>query len=63
MRDSFRFQQNLVGDLVLLDADEEKLKGEVMDLQHGIAFMRPVKITGCVKGMENSSQSFTLWNF
>jgi L-lactate dehydrogenase len=35
----------LVTELVLVDTDQKKAKGEVMDLQHGLFFVPPVKIT------------------
>ncbi len=34
----------LVGEVVLLDLDQRKVKGEVMDLEHGLAFIPPVEI-------------------
>lgn len=34
----------LVSEIVLIDIDKEKTEGEVMDLNHGISFVRPVKI-------------------
>lgn len=34
----------LVSELVLIDLNEEKVEGEVMDLNHGMSFVRPVKI-------------------
>jgi L-lactate dehydrogenase len=42
--------QNLVGELVMMDAVAEKVKGEVMDLQHGITFLKPAKVTGSTTG-------------
>uniref|UniRef100_A0A7E4ZRP5 L-lactate dehydrogenase n=1 Tax=Panagrellus redivivus TaxID=6233 RepID=A0A7E4ZRP5_PANRE len=37
-------QQGLIGELALVDCVEDKLKGELMDLQHGLAFTRPATI-------------------
>ncbi|HEY8462728.1 MAG TPA: hypothetical protein VIM29_01650 [Bacillota bacterium] len=34
----------LVSEIVILDVNEERLEGEVMDLNHGISFVRPVKV-------------------
>lgn len=34
----------LVSELVLIDVNKEKVEGEVMDLNHGMPFVRPVKI-------------------
>jgi len=34
----------LVSELVLIDVNKEKCEGEVMDLNHGMPFVRPVKI-------------------
>jgi len=34
----------LAGEIVLIDLDEKKVKGEVMDLEHGLAFVQPVTI-------------------
>uniref|UniRef100_A0A0N5ASE6 L-lactate dehydrogenase n=1 Tax=Syphacia muris TaxID=451379 RepID=A0A0N5ASE6_9BILA len=33
-------QQNIAGEICLIDVDENKLKGEMMDLQDGLAFTR-----------------------
>jgi len=33
---------------VIVDTVADKLKGEIMDLQHGIPFLKPVKVTGSV---------------
>lgn len=30
---------------MLMDVNEDKLKGEMMDLQHGLTFCRPIKIS------------------
>jgi L-lactate dehydrogenase len=35
----------LFSELVLIDLNSEKAKGEVMDLSHGMPFVRPVRIT------------------
>ncbi|MBI4530428.1 MAG: L-lactate dehydrogenase [Candidatus Latescibacteria bacterium] len=35
----------LMTELVLVDVDQQKAKGEVMDMQHGLFFVPPVKIT------------------
>ncbi|XP_006825900.1 L-lactate dehydrogenase B chain-like [Saccoglossus kowalevskii] len=37
-------QKGLVSDLVLVDILQDKLKGEMMDLQHSMAFVKPVNI-------------------
>ncbi len=34
----------LVSEIVMLDVNQERLEGEVMDLNHGIAFVRPVQV-------------------
>ena len=34
----------LVSEIVIIDINEEKAKGEVMDLNHGLPFTKPVKI-------------------
>lgn len=34
----------LVSELVLIDSNKEKARGEVMDLNHGMPFARPVKV-------------------
>lgn len=34
----------LISELVLIDIDEKKAEGEVMDLNHGMSFVRPVNI-------------------
>jgi len=34
----------LAGEIVLIDLDQKKVKGEVMDLEHGLAFVQPVEI-------------------
>ena len=34
----------LAGEIVLIDLDQKRLKGEVMDLEHGLAFVWPVEI-------------------
>jgi len=34
----------LAGEIVLIDLDQKRLKGEVMDLEHGLAFVQPVEI-------------------
>ncbi|KAI6218193.1 Lactate malate dehydrogenase domain containing protein [Aphelenchoides fujianensis] len=38
-------QQNIASEICLVDMVEDKLKGEMMDLQHGLAFTRSCKIT------------------
>ncbi|KAI9556905.1 lactate dehydrogese A [Daphnia sinensis] len=37
--------QNIASELTLLGVTEDKLKGEMMDLQHGLAFLNNIKIT------------------
>ena len=32
------------GEIVLIDLDQKRVKGEVMDLEHGLAFVQPVEI-------------------
>ncbi|KAJ8945960.1 hypothetical protein NQ318_016788 [Aromia moschata] len=39
--------QGISSDVVLIDVVEDKLKGEVMDLQHGSLFLGNPKISGC----------------
>ncbi len=34
----------LVSEIVMIDVNQERLEGEVMDLNHGIAFVRPVLV-------------------
>lgn len=36
--------QGIISELALVDMVENKLKGEMMDLQHGQAFLRTVKV-------------------
>ena len=38
--------QDLCDELALVDVMEDKLKGEVMDLQHGSLFLKTHKIVG-----------------
>lgn len=37
-------QRSLVSELVLIDVDHERAVGEAMDLNHGLAFVRPTEI-------------------
>lgn len=37
-------QSGLASDLVLIDKDEGRAQGEAMDLQHGVPFVRPMRI-------------------
>lgn len=37
-------QSGLSNDLVLIDKDEARAQGEAMDLQHGVPFVRPMRI-------------------
>merc|ERR1719369_292375 len=37
--------QNICSELALTDIMEDKLKGELMDLQHGLTFLKNVKIS------------------
>lgn len=37
-------QNNVVGEIALVDVMADKLQGEMMDLQHGLAFTRPCTI-------------------
>lgn len=39
-------QTGLANEIVLIDVDAERVKGEVMDLSHGLPFVRPVAIRG-----------------
>ncbi len=39
-------QTGLVGEIVLIDIDQRRVEGEVMDLSHGLPFIPPVKIRG-----------------
>lgn len=34
----------IAGEIVLIDLDQKRVKGEVMDLEHGLAFVQPVTI-------------------
>ncbi len=36
--------QHISSELALVDVDENKLKGEMMDLQHGMSFAKPCRI-------------------
>jgi len=36
--------QNVASELVLVDVVADKLKGEMMDLQHGLTFMRHARV-------------------
>jgi len=36
--------RGIVSEIVLIDIDERKAEGEAMDLNHGLSFVRPVKI-------------------
>jgi L-lactate dehydrogenase len=42
-------QQNIASEICLVDKFEDKLKGEQMDLQHGLAFTRPCTIKADTK--------------
>lgn len=44
--------QNVASEIALVDVAEEKLRGEVEDLQHGSAFIKNAKITGS-KGLSS----------
>src|SRR5690554_7626038 len=35
----------LASEIVLVDIDEKKVEGEMMDLNHGVAFVKPVRIS------------------
>jgi L-lactate dehydrogenase len=37
-------QTGLASEIVLVDLDQKRLKGEIMDLEHGLAFVQPVEI-------------------
>jgi len=37
-------QTGLAVEIVLIDTDAKRLKGEIMDLEHGLAFVQPVQI-------------------
>ena len=37
-------QNGLAAEIVLIDLDTKRLKGEIMDLEHGMAFLQPVQI-------------------
>jgi L-lactate dehydrogenase len=39
-------QTGLAGEIVLVDIDRNRVKGEVMDLSHGLEFVPPVEIRG-----------------
>uniref|UniRef100_A0A8C0SI00 L-lactate dehydrogenase B chain n=2 Tax=Canis lupus familiaris TaxID=9615 RepID=A0A8C0SI00_CANLF len=53
--------KDLAGELALVDVMEDKLKGEMMDLQHGSLFLRTLKIVSsrCVFTCSVPSDSFT----
>ena len=36
--------QHVASEIALVDVVEDKLKGEMMDLQHGLTFLRNVKV-------------------
>lgn len=36
---------SLISEMVLIDINEEKVKGEVMDLNHGLSFVKPMEIS------------------
>ena len=38
-------QRSLATDIVLVDANRERAEGEAMDLQHGVPFVRPMRIS------------------
>ena len=38
------YWQGVISELALVDMVENKIKGEMMDLQHGQAFLRTVKV-------------------
>lgn len=40
----FFFPQNLTGELALNDLHEDRVRGEMMDLQHGAAFIKSARI-------------------
>ena len=47
----------LVSEVVLLDINKDKAEGDALDLNHGMSFVSPVKITGgddysCIKGSD-----------
>lgn len=46
-------RQDLADELALVDVMEDRLKGEVMDLQHGSLFLKTAKIVGD-KGQRSS---------
>lgn len=56
----FFFHQDLTDELALVDVMEDKLKGEVMDLQHGSLFLKTHKIVadkGMILNQENKNLS------
>lgn len=47
--------RGIVSKISLVDIDDDKARGEAMDLNHGAAFVKPVKITsGGYEGCQNS---------
>lgn len=36
--------RGIVSEIVLIDADKRRAEGEAMDLNHGLSFVRPLKI-------------------
>ncbi len=49
-------QRGLVGEMVLIDADHQRAEGEAMDLNHGVPFVRPVKVrAGSYEDLDGAS--------
>jgi malate/lactate dehydrogenase len=46
------FFQNVASELVLVDVVADKLKGEMMDLQHGLSFMKHARINASTGKLE-----------
>jgi malate/lactate dehydrogenase len=44
LKRSLKSFQNVASELVLVDVVADKLKGEMMDLQHGLTFMKHARI-------------------
>jgi malate/lactate dehydrogenase len=56
--------QHLASHIVLTDMMEDKLKGEMLDLQHGLTFCKSIKVTASTGSVgllpSQSEQSFEM---
>ena len=49
-------QSGLFGEMVLIDSDHAKAEGEALDISHGVAFSKPMKIyAGDYDDLKNAS--------